>query len=55
MIVYIVKLTRGFDIFEWLCDPCLEKRVADGFRVLTKVEPGHEGLHCLYCDVRGTR
>lgn len=44
----IYQLMRGFDIFIWLCDGCLAKRVAAGWEVRNRKEPPHE-IRCQDC------
>ncbi len=50
MSVKILKLSRGFDRYAWLCDPCVKAAEEKGWDVRGRKTPPHP----LKCDECGT-
>jgi hypothetical protein len=44
--VRIFQLSKGFEVWFWLCPSCLEAKKADGWDVKASVAPPHN----LTCD-----
>lgn len=52
MTVRIYKLTRGCDVWHWLCDAHLAKRLADpGTTKSAEKDPPHELPYCGDCHL----
>ncbi len=50
MTVKILKIQRGVDVFRWLCGPCADKLITEGWAVIGKKTPPHP-LRCDRCGV----
>lgn len=48
MTAAIYQLSRGYEIWTWLCEKHLKAKRAEGFEVKEKREPKHE-LKCDAC------
>lgn len=48
MSVRIYKLSKGFEKYTWLCDPCAAKAEAAGWEVKGRKTPPHP-LRCDEC------
>ena len=47
--VCIYELSRGFDVFVWLCSKCVTLRLDLGWAVKNRKEPPHP-LRCDDCE-----
>lgn len=47
--VRIVQLSRGFELWFWLCPKCLKAKQRDGWELKESKNPPHDDLPCDDC------